>query len=82
MVLAGNVNLEGELYLSKNIAYTIETLAIEFNRDINQVKEKINPIDKEDEIDDNGLIYFYDNDEEIPLGIGERAINDVNLTKQ
>ena len=38
VVLAGKVNLEGELYLSKNIAYTIETLAIEFNRDINIVK--------------------------------------------
>ncbi len=38
VVLAGKVNLEGELYLSKNIPYTIETLAIEFNRDIDQVK--------------------------------------------
>ncbi|MBK1811263.1 phage replisome organizer N-terminal domain-containing protein [Clostridium sp. YIM B02505] len=38
VLLAGKVNLEGELFLSKNIAYTIETLAIEFNRDIAQVK--------------------------------------------
>ena len=38
VTLAGKVNLEGELYLSKNIPYTIETLAIEFNRDIEQVK--------------------------------------------
>ena len=38
VILAGKVNLEGELYLSKNIPYTIETLAIEFNRDIDQVK--------------------------------------------
>ena len=38
VLLAGKVNLEGDLYLSKNIAYTIETLAIEFNRDIEQVK--------------------------------------------
>lgn len=38
VTLAGKVNLEGELYLSKNIPYTIETLAIEFNRDINQIK--------------------------------------------
>ena len=38
VVLAGKVNLEGELYLSKNIPYTIETLAIEFNRDIDAIK--------------------------------------------
>lgn len=38
VVLAGKVNLEGELYLSKNIPYTIETLAIEFNRDVDGVK--------------------------------------------
>ena len=38
VTLAGKVNLEGDLYLSKNIPYTIETLAIEFNRDIEQVK--------------------------------------------
>ena len=38
VVLAGKVNLEGELYLSKNIPYSIETLAIEFNRDIDEVK--------------------------------------------
>jgi len=36
--LAGKVNLEGELFLSRNIPYTMETLAIEFNRDIVQVK--------------------------------------------
>nr|WP_077867314.1 phage replisome organizer N-terminal domain-containing protein [Clostridium saccharobutylicum] len=38
VVLAGKVNLEGELYLSKNIPYTVETLSIEFNRDIEEVK--------------------------------------------
>ncbi len=38
VLLAGKVNLEGDLYLSKNIPYTIETLAIEFNRDAAQVK--------------------------------------------
>lgn len=38
VLLAGKVNREGELYLSKNIPYTIETLAIEFNRDISAVK--------------------------------------------
>lgn len=38
VVLAGKVNLEGELYLSKNIPYTLATLAIAFNRDIELVK--------------------------------------------
>jgi predicted phage replisome organizer len=38
LLLAGKVNLEGDLYLSKNIPYTIETLAIEFNRDIAKIK--------------------------------------------
>ena len=37
-LLAGKVNREGELYLSKNIPYTIETLSIEFNRDVEEVK--------------------------------------------
>ena len=38
VVLAGKVNLEGDLYMSKNIPYTVETLAIEFNREVNQIK--------------------------------------------
>ena len=38
LTLAGKVNLEGELYLSKNIPYSIETLAIEFNRGEDQIK--------------------------------------------
>jgi len=38
VVLAGKVNLEGNLYMSKNIPYTVETLAIEFNRGTYQVK--------------------------------------------
>ena len=38
VVLAGKVNLEGDLYLSKNIPYTVETLAIEFNRGEDQIK--------------------------------------------
>ncbi|BCZ45573.1 hypothetical protein psyc5s11_16400 [Clostridium gelidum] len=38
ITLAGKVNLEGDLYLSRNIPYTIETLAIEFNRDMDQIK--------------------------------------------
>jgi len=38
VTLAGKVNSEGDLYLSKNIPYTIETLAIEFNRGEEQIK--------------------------------------------
>ena len=38
IALAGMVNLEGDLYMSKTIPYTMETLAIAFNRDINQIK--------------------------------------------
>ena len=38
VVLAGKVNQEGELYLSKNIPYTFKTLAIEFNRGPEEVK--------------------------------------------
>jgi predicted phage replisome organizer len=38
VLLSGKVNLEGELFLSENMPYTIETLAIEFNRDPSQIK--------------------------------------------
>ena len=38
VALAAKVNRDGDLYLSKNIPYTIETLAIEFNRSTDQVK--------------------------------------------
>lgn len=44
VTLAGKVNLEGNLYLSKNIPYTLETLAIEFNREVGQVKLAINTL--------------------------------------
>ncbi len=37
LALCGKVNLNGELYMSKNIPYTIETLAIEFNREVAEV---------------------------------------------
>jgi len=42
VTLAGKVDLEGDLYISKNIPYTIETLAIEFNRDTDQIKLALN----------------------------------------
>ncbi|MDO5517433.1 MAG: phage replisome organizer N-terminal domain-containing protein [Clostridium sp.] len=38
LTLAAKVNLDGKLYLSSNIPYSDETLAIEFNRDVMQVK--------------------------------------------
>lgn len=38
VLLAGKVNKEGDLYMSKNIPYTVEILAIEFNRDIDEIK--------------------------------------------
>jgi len=42
VTLAGKVNLEGDLYMSKSIPYTIETLAIEFNRDYEEIKLALN----------------------------------------
>lgn len=41
MALAAKVNLQGELYMSKNIPYTIDTLAIEFNREPMQVEKAL-----------------------------------------
>ncbi|AQR96635.1 MULTISPECIES: phage replisome organizer N-terminal domain-containing protein [Clostridium] len=38
VLLCGKVNLAGELYLSKNIPYTAKTLAIEFNRGVEQIE--------------------------------------------
>lgn len=38
LTLAAIVNKDGELYMSENIPYTIETLALEFNRDAEAVK--------------------------------------------
>ncbi|MDF2884462.1 MAG: replisome organizer region-containing protein [Clostridiaceae bacterium] len=42
VLLAGKVNLMGELYFSKNLPYTIETLAIEFNREEKDVELALN----------------------------------------
>lgn len=38
VTLAGKCNGEGELYMSRTIPYTVETLAIEFGRDDGEVK--------------------------------------------
>jgi len=38
LTLAGKVNLAGDLFMSKNLPYTIETFSIEFNRDFKQIK--------------------------------------------
>ncbi|AGF59183.1 putative phage replisome organizer [Clostridium saccharoperbutylacetonicum] len=42
VLLAGKVNLMGELYLSKNIPYSIETLAIEINREEKDIELALN----------------------------------------
>ncbi len=42
MTLAGKVNRDGELYLSKNIPYTVDTLAIEFNRSVKDIEIAVN----------------------------------------
>lgn len=41
LALAGKVNRDGELYMTETKPYTIKTLAIEFNRDFEVVKEAI-----------------------------------------
>ncbi|MBE6070329.1 MAG: DnaD domain protein [Clostridium butyricum] len=41
LALAGKVNRNGELYMTETKPYTIRTLAIEFNRDFEVVKEAI-----------------------------------------
>ena len=38
VVLSGRINLEGDLYYSKTLPHTIETLSIEFNREAYEVK--------------------------------------------
>ena len=38
LALAAKVNLFGDLFMSRNLPYTIETLAIEFNRSEQQIK--------------------------------------------
>lgn len=46
LVLAGKANRGGHLYVTYNIAYTIKTLAIEFNRSIDDVKFAIKVLKK------------------------------------
>ena len=41
LTLAAKVNLAGDLFMSRNIPYTIETLAIELNRSEEQIKTAI-----------------------------------------
>ena len=38
LTLAAKVNLAGDLFMSRNLPYTLETLAIEFNRSEEQIK--------------------------------------------
>jgi predicted phage replisome organizer len=42
VVLAGKVNKEGELFMSRTIPYTIESLAVEFNREPEEIKLAMN----------------------------------------
>lgn len=42
MTLAGKVDRDGELYLSRNIPYTVDTLAVEFNRSIKDIEIAVN----------------------------------------
>ena len=46
LVLAGKTNCGGYLYITYNIAYTIKTLAIEFNRSIDEVKTALKVLKK------------------------------------
>jgi len=46
LVLAGKSNCGGLVYINYNIAYTIKTLAIEFNRTIEEVKFAIKVLKK------------------------------------
>lgn len=38
IVLAGKVNMDGYLFVNENMPYTIDTLAIEFNRNIEEIE--------------------------------------------
>lgn len=61
VLLAGNVNREGDLYLSKNIPYTIETLALEFSRSIEQIQLALNLFIELEMVEVNGGIYSVKN---------------------
>lgn len=51
IVLAGKVDLDGELYITENMPYTIETLAIEFNRSYEEVEYAIGVLNELEIID-------------------------------
>ncbi len=44
IVLAGKVDKGGNLYITKNIPYTIETLSIEFNRNVQDIQLALNAL--------------------------------------
>lgn len=46
ILLAGRCNCDGELYLTENMPYTIKTLAIEFRRSVDEVKEAFKAFQK------------------------------------
>ncbi len=51
IVLAGKVDSDGELYITENMPYTIETLAIEFNRSYEEVEYAISVLNELEIID-------------------------------
>lgn len=59
ILLAGKCNCGGELYLTDNMPYTLKTLAIEFRRDIEDVKEAFKILKKLKMIEINEDKVFY-----------------------
>jgi len=59
ILLAGKCNCGGELYLTDNMPYTLKTLAIEFRRDIKEVKEAFKVFKKLKMIEVNEDKAFY-----------------------
>ncbi|HCW54238.1 MAG TPA: phage replisome organizer [Clostridium sp.] len=59
ILLAGKCNCGGELYLTDNMPYTLKTLAIEFRRDIEDVKEAFKVLKKLKMIEINENKVFY-----------------------
>ena len=59
ILLAGRCNCDGELYLTENMPYTIKTLAVEFRRSVDEVKEAFKVFQKYKMIDVTEDKVFY-----------------------
>lgn len=59
ILLAGRCNCHGELYLTEDIPYTIKTLAVEFRRSVDEVKEAFKVFQKYKMIDVTEDKVFY-----------------------